>query len=225
MEKKNLKATSIYWALAIQAFVAILFLIFSSIKNNTGQFLFLLFNLFLAWIPLVIALTIRQYLKKNPWLSFKGVALAFVWVCFLPNSFYIISDLIHLNNFNSFDILFDIITFFLIAVNGIIAGVISVYLIHEELNKRLKSRQSLMIVMGLFLMCGFGIYLGRYLRLNSWDVITNPLVFIFDMTNPLFDPQTQLKAFTACIGILGLLGTSYLVLWQSIEHHRGSMKI
>jgi len=225
MEKRGLNASSIYWALAIQALIAIIFLIFSSVTNHTGKFSFLIFNLFLAWVPLGIAIVLKKYLKNNPILSFKGILLAFVWVCFLPNSFYILSDFIHLNNFNSVDILFDIITFFLVAVNGIIAGIISVYIIHEELNKRLKSRQSLVIVMGLFLMCGFGIYLGRYLRLNSWDIITNPLVLIFDMTNPLFDPETQFKAFTACLGILGLIGSSYIILWQSIKYLTHKVRI
>ena len=79
--------------------------------------------------------------------------------------------------------------------------------------------------MGLFLMCGFGIYLGRYLRLNSWDIITNPLVLIFDMTNPLFDPETQFKAFTACLGILGLIGSSYIILWQSIKYLTHKVRI
>jgi uncharacterized membrane protein len=226
MEKKRYVGSGgIYKALAFQALLAIVFLVISSFRNHTTQFAFLAFNLFLAWIPLGFALIIEKYLKNNRWLSFRGLILTLVWLCFLPNSFYILSDYIHLNNFNSFDILFDIITFFLIAVNGIIAGIISVFLIHQQLNKRLRARQSMLIIMFLFLLSGFGIYLGRYLRLNSWDVITNPLVLIFDVTNPLFDPRTQFKAFTTCFGILALIGSSYLILWRTTNYMQRSPKI
>jgi uncharacterized membrane protein len=217
-EKSRLSATNIYWALGIQALISIGFLFFSAIANHTTEHLFLIFNLFLAWIPLLVAVILKKYLKKKPWVSIPGAFLILVWICFLPNSFYIVSDLVHLNNFSSIDILVDIITFFMMAINGILVGLISVYLIHLELNKRIKSYSSILAILSIFLLCGLAIYLGRYLRWNSWDIILNPLSLLFDITNPIFDPETQTKAYTTTIGFFGLIGSCYLILWQSAKY-------
>ena len=106
----------------------------------------------------------------------------------------------------------------MMAINGILVGLISVYLIHLELNKRIKSYSSMLVILSIFLLCGLAIYLGRYLRWNSWDIILNPLSLLFDITNPIFDPETQSKAYTTTIGFFGLIGSCYMIFWQSAKY-------
>ena len=111
-----------------------------------------------------------------------------------------------------------IVAFFMMAINGLLVGLISVYLINQELNKRITSKSSVLILVGIFLLCGFAVYLGRFLRFNSWDVITNPISLIFDVSNPIFDVNTQKNALTTSLGFFGIIGTSYLILWRSINY-------
>jgi uncharacterized membrane protein len=212
----------IYIALGLQAAVSVLFIFVEALLDHTNQMLFMIFNLFLAWIPLLLAFLLHNYLKKKPWISSLGIFLAIAWLVFLPNSFYIVSDSIHLIDFNSPDILVGIVAFFMMAINGLLVGLISVYLINIELNKRVSRRASVLSLMGIFLICGFAIYLGRFLRFNSWDVITNPISLIFDVSNPFFDVETQKNALTTCFGFFGIIGTSYIILWRSIEYLKSS---
>ena len=208
----------IYIALGLQALVSVLFIFIEALLDNTNQMLFMIFNLFLAWVPLLIAFLLHNYLKKKPWTSTLGIFLFITWLCFLPNSFYLVSDSVHLIDFNSPDILVSIVVFFLMAINGLIVGLCSIYLINIELNKRLKRNSSIFALMLIFLVCGFAVYLGRFLRFNSWDVITNPISLIFDVSNPIFDVHTQKNAITTTIGFFGIIGTSYLILWRSVNY-------
>ena len=111
-----------------------------------------------------------------------------------------------------------IVAFFMMAINGLLVGLISVYLINLELNKRMNSKSSALILITIFLLCGFAVYLGRFLRFNSWDVITNPISLIFDVSNPIFDSNTQKNAITTSIGFFGIISTCYLILWRSINY-------
>ena len=221
MREKAVKGYGgIYLALGLQALVSIIFLMTGALLDRTNQLLFMIFNLFLAWVPLLIAVLINKYLKKKPWISPLGIILFLAWLCFLPNSFYIISDSVHLIDLNSPDILVSIVAFFLMSLNGLLVGLISVYIINLELNKRMKGFSSVATLMGIFLICGFAVYLGRFLRFSSWDVITNPVSLIFDVSNPIFDVNTQKEAITTCIGFFGIIGTSYLILWRSINYFK-----
>ena len=208
----------IYFAIGLQALVAVLFILAEAILDRTNQNLFMIFNLFLAWVPLILAVLIYKYVKNKPLVSPLGIVLSIAWLCFLPNSFYIVSDSIHLINFNSTDIIVGIVAFFMMAINGLLVGLISVYLINLELNKRMNSKSSALILITIFLLCGFAVYLGRFLRFNSWDVITNPISLIFDVSNPIFDSNTQKNAITTSIGIFGIIRTCYLILWRSINY-------
>ena len=207
----------IYFAIGLQALVAVLFILAEAILDRTNQNLFMIFNLFLAWVPLILAVLIYKYVKNKPLVSPLGIVLSIAWLCFLPNSFYIVSDSIHLINFNSTDIIVGIVAFFMMAINGLLVGLISVYLINLELNKRMNSKSSALILITIFLLCGFAVYLGRFLRFNSWDVITNPISLIFDVSNPIFDSNTQKNAITTSIGFFGIISTCYLILWRSIN--------
>ncbi len=208
----------IYFAIGLQALVAVLFILAEAILDRTNQNLFMIFNLFLAWVPLILAVLIYKYVKNKPLVSPLGIVLSIAWLCFLPNSFYIVSDSIHLINFNSTDIIVGIVAFFMMAINGLLVGLISVYLINLELNKRMNSKSSALILITIFLLCGFAVYLGRFLRFNSWDVITNPILLIFDVSNPIFDSNTQKNAITTSIGFFGIISTCYLILWRSINY-------
>lgn len=141
----------------------------------TGEafFLFLIWNLFLAFIPYVISewLSTRVRVMENKF-ALAGVLIA--WLVFIPNSFYILTDLFHLYDLNDVPRWFDLLLIFSFAWNGLLFGLLSVRKI-ETIMLAVSGRPfSLLIVFAVMWLNAFGVYIGRYLRFNTWDIISQP---------------------------------------------------
>ena len=149
-------------------------------------FIFLVWNLFLAYIPYCIS----SFLKNNPW-CVRSKWMFFIgflaWLFFIPNSFYIITDLFHLG-IATVPIWFDLALLLSFAWNGLLLGILSVYQI-EKIVKQLWPRSSeIVFVLPVMFLNALGLYVGRYLRFNSWDIISNPFALMSEMSNMLFHP-------------------------------------
>jgi uncharacterized membrane protein len=150
----------------------------------TGEFtyLFLTWNLFLAFIPLAIT----QWLGTNDRFAKSKMTTALVlliWLLFIPNSFYILTDLFHLHKFDAAPKWFDLLLLFSFAWNGILLGVVSLRRTAVMLERFTHRNFSPFMVFIVMWLNAFGIYIGRYLRFNSWDIITKP----FSVFNGMFD--------------------------------------
>lgn len=147
----------------------------------TGQLLFLslIWNLFLAFVPLCIS---KLMMNRPEWLvhKLKFVAGFLTWLLFIPNAFYIITDLFHLQERPEVPLWFDLVLIFTFAWNGLLLGVWSVRQMEKLFALRWRINENFFIYPVMFLNA-FGIYLGRYLRYNSWDVVSNPFNLISDM--------------------------------------------
>ncbi len=146
----------------------------------TGQITygFLVWNLFLAWLPLIFAyLTLRAF----PHRRLTALLFAVSWLLFLPNAPYLVTDLMHLHRSGDNLILYDAVMLFTLALSGLMLGAVSLRWMELAVARRFgpwSGRSFVLIVLGL---TGFGIYLGRFLRWNSWDLITNPLSLLQDI--------------------------------------------
>ena len=150
-------------------------------------YIFLLWNLFLAFLPYAITewLWARPRIAMN---KMKLLGFMILWMLFIPNSFYILTDLFHLDNFHSAPKWFDLLMIFSFAWNGLLLGLMSVRkteLILEVISGR---GFSLFIVFIVMWLNAFGIYIGRYLRFNSWDIITQPFSLFNEMFEVLLHP-------------------------------------
>jgi len=135
---------------------------------------FLIWNLFLAWLPLVFALLAREHFQPGQRPGGCGLGLAAAWLLFLPNAPYIFTDLVHLTNRYFAHFWMDLAIVLSCAFTGLILGFVSLYLMQSIVTRmlgRLAGWAFVAIAAGL---CSFGIYLGRFLRFNSWDVIAKP---------------------------------------------------
>lgn len=143
----------------------------------TGNWWFLImltWNLFLAWFPLGVVLVLRDLRQsgfRSKWLLLGGLAL---WLVFLPNAPYIITDLYHLKNIDDPLLWFDTMALFLFALTGLLIGLYSVLIVHRLVRPLIGERQTWVLVLASQMLSGFGIYLGRFGRWNSWDVVTRP---------------------------------------------------
>lgn len=194
--------------------LSVLFFILRAADAGNFRYWFLLWNVFLAWIPLILAYFTTRMLRENSWLAWKPLLLTALWLVFLPNSFYVLSDFIHLHETGEVSVLYDVVFFFSCTFNAFLAGFISVFLIHEQLAKRVRRRDSHVIIAAVFLLCGLAIYLGRYLRWNSWDIIINPAGLLFDVSDKIINPIVHPQFITTTLSFFLLLSFIYAILWQ-----------
>jgi uncharacterized membrane protein len=186
---------------------------------GTPRYSFLVWNLVLAWVPALIGWWLATRLKRQSWSSPANISITVLWVLFLPNSFYLVSDLIHLQTSGDINILYDAVMFMSFIANAFFAGFLSVYLMHRMLLKRL-GRRAHVLIGTLFLVCGFAVYLGRSLRWNSWDVLLHPAGILFDVSDRILNPVAHPQAIVTTLTFTTLVGSMYLVIWQVIQAMR-----
>lgn len=169
--------------------------------SDTKVFLFLNWNLFLAWIPLLLSSFIRVFHIKS---KISLVFIIIVWILFFPNSPYILTDLFHLRARNAVPIWYDLIVILSYAWTGLICGFISLHDIEKRLSDfGKKNRINAVIVLFLFI-SSFGVYLGRFLRWNSWDVLNNPFGLFSDIVLRLIYPMEYTKTWGVTV-LMGLM--------------------
>lgn len=151
------------------------------------------------------------------WSDKYNILLSVVWISLLPNSFYVLSDLIHLENTGEVNLLFDAVLFCSFIFNAFLTGYLSIYLIHLQLLKRLTRNWAHSVVGGIFVLCGLAIYLGRSLRWNSWDILVNPAAVLFDISEGVLNPVAQPQLVVTIAIFFLLLGSIYAVLWQGLQ--------
>lgn len=201
-------------ALVASSLVSLALFGFGAWRNHSLDFNYLVWNLFLAWLPLVFALRLVMVLRDKAWTSWEGLATSVLWLVFLPNSFYMISDFIHLQDVRRVDILYDTLMFTAFIYTGVVLGFSSLYLIHHQLKKRLSERSAAGLIAATLLLCSSAIYLGRDLRWNSWDILTNPGGLLFDVSDRLLHPTSYPHMLLSIVTFFILLSMIYSLLWQ-----------
>jgi len=167
--------------------------IFRFIYTDSKVFIFLNWNLFLAFLPWAfssVAILKPRFAKSNIFI----VCLMAAWLLFFPNAPYILTDLFHLRLETNMPIWFDLVLILSFAWTGLLFGFLSLWDIEKILKTKINAHWVTVISI-LFLMVGsFGIYVGRYLRWNSWDIISEPFSLIYDikerLVNPFEHPRT-----------------------------------
>lgn len=142
-------------------------------------FAFLVWNLFLAFIPYAISVKMKTTAQeRSKWKFFVSV---FAWLIFLPNAFYIITDLFHLNENEIVPLWYDLALILSFAWSGLLLGILSLRQMEKQFESYFNKKFDLLFILPVMFLNGLGVYIGRYLRFNSWDVIANPLQLSNDM--------------------------------------------
>lgn len=207
-------------ALVGASVVSLILFLIGGLENNHFTYSYLIWNLVLAWLPLLLVLWLVRVLHSRVWSSWLPLLITLAWLGFLPNSFYMITDFIHLYEVPRVNVLFDIVTFTSFILNGLILGYLSLYLVHAEFLKRLNRRTSAILIGGVLLLTSFAIYIGRDLRWNTWDVVFNPASVIFDVSDRIINPSQHPQVFSTTISFFVLLATVYVVIWQMMRAAR-----
>ena len=178
----------------------------------TADYGFLAWNLFLAWIPFLLALALYDSDRRGRSLAIL-VPLAAAWLLFLPNAPYIVTDFVHVGRDWGVPIWFDATLTASFAGTGLVLGLLSVLLVQSVLARRYGSAVGWLMLPPILLLCSTGIYLGRVHRFNSWDAVTRPHALIDTLTTRLSDPFARPEAIVALLGLMGMLAVAYLVVY------------
>jgi uncharacterized membrane protein len=203
--RKSVFALMISWGLFNTALI-----IYRMYYSETIVYLFLIWNLFLAWIPYVLGLVIRLYGEKLRKIS--SYFILFVWLLFFPNALYILTDLYHLRVIDNMPLWYDLILILSFAFNGLFLGFVSLIYVQDFLQKKYSKVMGWIISLGAILLASFGIYLGRYLRWNSWDIISSPIGLFADIFGRIFNPTEHPRVYGMTIALFILLSLIYLML-------------
>lgn len=178
------------WLLPSLLFFCVLLLLRMWLTHSV-MFGFLLWNLFLAAVPLFLA----WQLRRSRGADLRQACWGLLWLLFFPNSPYITTDLFHLWERPEIPLWFDLLLILSAAINGLLYGFLSLYLVERELQLRVGQRWMMPVVFCLLLACGFGIYLGRYLRWNSWDIVAQPADLLLSVAMQVRHPFRNSEAW------------------------------
>lgn len=166
---------------------------YSDTRGNTG----LIWNLFLAWIPFVLAYAAHAISWRRNWLYFVIPAIAFVWLIFFPNAPYMLTDLQDLaRDRGGAPLWYDVIIVGWSSWTGMLLGVISLYLMQDIIFRAFGRFAGWTFVILISAASSFGMYIGRFVRLNSWDILQNPAETTMEILGLIIDPSKRLAAFT-----------------------------
>jgi uncharacterized membrane protein len=172
----------LFGLLVLASLVSVLLALARIAYSDTREHASLIKNLFLAWIPFGFA-SVTYLISWNRKLLFLVVpAGAIVWLLFFPNAPYILTDFQHLQPVTATAPLwFDVIMLIWFAWTGLLLGVVSLYLMHEIVARNFGAFLGWVFAIGVAGLGSLGIYLGRFLRWNSWDVLQDPLPLMRDL--------------------------------------------
>ena len=184
------------------------------IRTGDLYYLFLPWNVFLAWIPFL--LSSRSYqncLEKKP--KLKSVLLWALWFLFYPNAPYIITDLVHLGARAAIPMWYDSLLVFSFALTGLLVGLASLYQMHRVMEHYFGKITGWIFILTILPASGFGIFIGRILRWNSWDLFIHTIPLLSDVRENFLTPSAMMMT----ISFAFFTGISYLLLFFMMHMH------
>ena len=192
--------------LTASMFLSIFLLMIRMKLTHSFTYIFLVWNLFLAIIPFAITTILKSQTQVSK-LTLGGWFV--MWILFLPNAPYIITDLLHLNNIEGSMLWLDVLLITSFAYNGLILFFLSIIDMQKLILKHFSKTTTNYIINLIFLLTGFGIYLGRFLRYNSWDIIQEPLTLLADVSTMIFQPHQHLNVLLFTFSFSSFLALSF----------------
>ncbi len=189
---------------------------FRMLYSGSLYSLFLIWNTFLASIPFVLSV----FLVKNNLSKIQNGLIITFCILFLPNALYLISDFEHLVERYPVPFFYDILLMFYAALIGLLFNILSIKNLQQIARRYFSVRLSNILISVTIFLSGFGVYLGRYLRWNSWDLFTHPVPLLKDCIHRILQPQVYYYTWAVSLGYAFILGIAYVLFTKSINHEK-----
>ncbi len=178
----------------------------------------LVWNLFLAWLPMLGALAAYNVGQRGRWRKWLLALPCLVfWLLFFPNAPYILTDILHLQPQGNVPLWYDLILLITFAWTGAFLGLISLYLMQSLVQRAIGAQAGWVFTLAVLALSGFGVYLGRFPRWNSWDVLLNPSGLLFDIASRVRHPLANASTFVFSALFALCLAAMYFMLVAIIE--------
>lgn len=176
------------------------------------MFGFMAWNLVLSLLALLAAVTcvMSAGAKQNK----QAIVAGIIWLFLLPNTFYMLTDFIHVKDAGDITVMFDIVMVGLFAMNGFLHGLLSLYLMHRLILKKVSPGRAMIGLGVVILLASFAVDMGRYLRWNSWDVLLHPADLLVDVSDTLLHPLTYDRSYLITGVFFVTITSLYAVVWQ-----------
>ena len=196
--------------------LAVVLNIFRIVLFGKFSLIYLLWNIFLALVPFVISLILLRA-NKEQWLSNTLFFICgIIWLLLIPNSTYIVTDLIHIGEVRAVPALYDSFLLFTSAWVGLLLGMYSIFHIEQILEVKYTKKITSIIILFIIFFTSFGMYLGRFLRFNSWDIIARPLSFLKGIGEIFSNKTNSIEALLYTILFFLFILMSY-ISWKSTQ--------
>jgi uncharacterized membrane protein len=181
---------------------------------------FLRWNLFLAWLPWAAARTavVLEQRRRLPWPALG--AFVFVWLAFLPNAPYLVTDFVHVGIDLPGYMLFDALTILVFALIGVGLALTSLRALARVVLLRTNWWVAALFVVTSSFLTGFGVYLGRVLRWNTWDILMHPENLMWNVRALAKEPPPGMQRITIVIGVFLLVSYLLNAAWRRLRHVR-----
>ena len=211
-----LPKNELYRSLLLSCIFSVSLVVFRVAYTGETMFLFLVWNLFLAYLPFALSAFIYRlsaYTEKR-----YLFVLLICWLLLIPNAFYILTDLFHLRQVDVVPLWFDLALITSFAWNGLVMGILSVRQVEKMVVVKWKKLNEYCFIIPIMFLNALGIYIGRYLRFNSWDVISNPLQLVQDVGYFFLHPVRHRFDWGMVICFTLLLSFFYLTMKAMSRH-------
>ena len=205
--------------------------------SGTAGYLFMVWNLFLAWIPLWLAVPIAASRSRGRFGGAVLLGLGFLWLLFFPNAPYLLTEFQHLHPDHAVStrplsilaglspgrgvpLWYDVVLVLLFAWNGLLLGFVSLRLVQRAVADRAGGAWGWATVVAVFGLSGFGVSLGRFQRWNSWDLFSRPAALLADVGGRIFNPlaHPRTTAVTVLFATFLLLAYAAVLAFAAVQY-------
>ena len=200
-------------ALALSSMVCTALLVVRVRQTDSIVYGFMPWNLFLAWIPMLLALIAYGADVRGTGGRLLFGAVAPFWLLFFPNAPYVITDLKHLHVSSSVPVWYDAVLMTCFVSTGLSLGLVSLYLMHNLVRRMVGAGVGWLFAISSIGLAAFGMYLGRVMRFNSWDAIQEPDSLARYTLDVLTQPTMHADVYRVCAVLSVFLISAYLTLF------------
>lgn len=136
---------------------------------GNNAFVYIFWNLFLAFVPFFISSILLLNTDKKNIIKPLFIIGFILWILFLPNAPYVVTDFIHLGRIRAVPVMYDMFLLFAAAYSSLLLGLYSISHMEKMLLLKFTKKITNILILIIILFTSFGVYLGRFLRFNSWD--------------------------------------------------------
>lgn len=196
----------LFLALVFASTVSVTLLVVRAFYSGQLLYGFLVWNLVLAWLPFLLATVVIMFPVKHYVTIFFGL----LWLLFFPNAPYIVTDLLHLRPRGDVPMWYDMILLFSFALTGLCLAYASLSLMQTAVTARWGGRMGWLFVLAALALGGLGVYIGRFLRWNSWDVFSKPTSLLLDLHLTLTTPLLLARTAVVTLGLTAVFTFTYI---------------